>query len=98
VTTQTWDQMQKEFLKKYYPIGRKNQMHRAITSFAQNPRELFHETWKRLRDLLRKCPHHAVPKWQLVQYFYDSLSEPHRQMVDALCGGTFITKNKGEAW
>jgi len=56
VTIQTWDPMQKEFVKKYYPIGQTNQMCRAITSFAQNPGELFHETWERLRDLLKKCP------------------------------------------
>jgi len=95
---QTCDQTQKEFLNKYYPIGRTNQMLRAITSFFQNPGELFHETWERLRDLLRKRPHHAVPKWQLVQYFKDNLFEPHCQMVDVSCDGTFITKNENEAW
>lgn len=87
VVIQTWDQLQKEFLKKYYPIGKTNQMRRAITNFSQISGEAFHETWERLRDLLRKCPHHSVPKWQLVQSFYDSLSESHRQMVDASCGG-----------
>jgi len=89
--------MQEEFHKKYYPIGRTNQMRRAITSFSQNPGELFHETWERLKYLLRKCPHYAIPKWQLVQCLYDSLFEPHRQMVDASCGGTFMTKNEDEA-
>ena len=98
VTVQTWDQMQKEFLKKYYPIGRTNQMRRAIINFSQLPNEQFYETWERLHDLLRKCPHHVVPKWQLVQSFYDSLSESHRQMVDASCSGTFMTKNEDEAW
>ena len=44
VTIQPWDQMQKEFLKKFFPIGRTNQMRRAITSFSQNPGELFHKT------------------------------------------------------
>jgi hypothetical protein len=48
--------------------------------------------------MLRKCPHHAIPKWQLVQCFYDGLTEPHRQMVDASCGGTFMFKSENEAW
>ncbi|GAV60813.1 hypothetical protein CFOL_v3_04341, partial [Cephalotus follicularis] len=47
----------------------------------------FHESWERLKDLIRKCPHHAVPKWQLVQCFYDGLTAQNRQMVDASCGG-----------
>jgi hypothetical protein len=60
--------------------------------------EPFYETWERMKDLLRKCPHHAVPKWQLVQCFYDGLNEPHRQMVDASCGGTFMLKSENDAW
>ena len=59
---------------------------------------MFHKTWKRLKDLIIKCPYHAIPKWQLVQCFYDGLSERYRQMVDASCGGTFMLKNEHEAW
>jgi len=51
-----------------------------------------------MKDLLRKCPHHAVPKWQLVQCFYDGLTEPHRQMVDVSCEGTFMLKSEDDAW
>jgi len=94
----SWTQMQQDFLKKYFPIGRTNQIRKTITSFSQFEGEQFHETWERLKDLLRKCPHHAVPKWQLVQCFYDGLTEPHRQMVDASCGGTFMLKSENEAW
>jgi len=96
VTSST--QMQQEFLKKYFPISKTNQIRKAIIGFSQFEGEQFHETWERLRDLLRKCPHHAVPKWQVVQCFYDGLTEPHRQMVDAFCGGTFMMKNENEAW
>ena len=98
VTISTWDQLQREFLKKYFSIGKSNQIRKAITSFSQSDGEMFHETLERLKDLTRKCPHHAIPKWQLVQCFYDGLSERHRQMVDASCGGTFMLKNEHEAW
>jgi len=94
----SWTQMQQEFLKKYFPIGKTNQIRKAIISFAQFEGEQFHETWERLKDLLRKCLHHAVPKWQLVQCLYDGLTEPHRQMVDASCGCTFMMKSENEAW
>ena len=92
ITISTWEQLQREFLKKYFPIGKTNQIRKAITSFSQADGEMFHETLERLKDLTRKCPHHAIPKWQLVQCFYDGLSERHRQMVDASCGGTFMLK------
>nr|GFA40355.1 hypothetical protein [Tanacetum cinerariifolium] len=33
--------------------------------------EQFHEAFSRLKELLRICPHHDVPKWELVKVFYD---------------------------
>ena len=40
-----WEEMQREFLKKLYPIGRTNTMRRAITGFTQLLGELIHESW-----------------------------------------------------
>jgi hypothetical protein len=57
----SWAQMQHEFLKKYFTLGKTNQIQKAITRFSQIG-EKFHETWERMKDLLRKCPHHIVPK------------------------------------
>jgi hypothetical protein len=62
----SWDQLQQVFLKQYFPIGRTNDTRRAITSIIQYKGEPFHETWERLKDLLRSCPNHVVPKWQLM--------------------------------
>jgi hypothetical protein len=94
----SWDQLQQVFLKQYFPIGRTNDTRRAITSVTQYEGEPFHETWERLKDLLRSCLHHAIPKWQLVQSFYDGLTESSRSIVDASCGGTFMLKSEDEAW
>jgi uncharacterized coiled-coil protein SlyX len=94
----SWDQLQQVFLKQYFPIGRTNDIRRAITGITQYQGEPLHETWERLKDLLRSCPHHAVPKWQLVQSFSDGLTESCRSTVDASCGGTFMLKSDEEAW
>jgi len=51
-----------------------------------------------MKDFLWKCPHHVVPKWQLAQCFYDGLTEPHRQMVDASFGGMFMLKTEDDMW
>ncbi|MQM08325.1 hypothetical protein Taro_041178 [Colocasia esculenta] len=58
----TWPEMQQEFLKKFYPIDRTNTMRRAITGFSQHPGELMHESWERLKELFRKCPHHGLSR------------------------------------
>ena len=97
-TIQTWAEMQHEFLKKFYPIGRTNTMRRAIMGFAQLPGEQIHESWERLKELLRKCPHHGLSKWQIVQAFYEGLGDQYKQMVDASCGGAFMSKSEDEAY
>ena len=66
--------------------------------FAQTPGELIHESWDRMKELMRKCPHHGLSKWQIVQTFYEGLTEPYRQMVDAACGGAFMSKSEEEAY
>ena len=70
----SWAQLQQKFLKKYFPIGKTNGIRRAVTSISQCRGEQLHVTWERLKDFLRSCLHQAVPKWQLVQSFYEGLS------------------------
>ena len=57
----TWVGMQREFLKKYFPIRKTNQFRKVITSFSHIEGEHFHETWERMKDLLRKCPTTRCP-------------------------------------
>ena len=67
-------------------------------SFSQHDGEQFHEAWDRLNELMRSCPHHDVPQWQLVESFYEGLIEDQRNMVDASCGGAFLQKSAEEGW
>jgi len=93
----TWDPLQKEFFKKNFSIGKLTALRHGITTFSQNKKEELHESWERFKELLRSCPHHEVPMWQLVQSFYSGLDEHIRQMVDASCGGSFLYKTPEEA-
>ncbi|CAN6445420.1 unnamed protein product [Victoria cruziana] len=54
--------------------------------------------WERMKDLLRKCPHHQIPRWQVHQGFYDSLTEVHKQVIDSSRGGSLMMKSKDDAW
>lgn len=40
----TWDQLQKEFLKKFFSIGKLIVLRRVITTFSQNKNEQLHES------------------------------------------------------
>jgi hypothetical protein len=97
-TIHSWEEMRTAFLKKFFPIGRTNALRRAITSFTQQNGEQFHEAWERYNDLLRKCPHHGLPKWHIAQIFYYGLNETLKQIADASCGGNFMNKDENGAF
>ena len=52
---------------------------------------------ERLRDILRQCPHHGIPKHEITQMCYDGLGTPDRYLLDASSGGTFMSKFEDEA-
>ncbi|RWR94836.1 hypothetical protein CKAN_02414900 [Cinnamomum micranthum f. kanehirae] len=88
----TWAQPQQKFLDKYFSVGKTNQYRRSTTSFAQTDGEQSHKAWDRFKDLIRKCPHHQIAKWQLVQFFYDGLCPEWRNMIVTASGGSIMLK------
>ncbi|GJW88302.1 DNA-directed DNA polymerase [Tanacetum coccineum] len=79
-------------------IKLKNDVQSRIKSFRQLPGEQFHEAFNRLKNLLRTCPHHDVPKWELVKVFYDGLDSNNQQFVVAISGGVFFSRPMEEEW
>ena len=70
----------------------------AIIGFTQLSGEQIHESWEKLKKLLRKYPHHGLSKWQIIQAFYKDLGDQYRQMVDTSCGGAFMSKSEDEVY
>ena len=89
--------MEDTFLLKYYSVGKTSGVRRAIREFSQGSGEVFYEVWKRLRDLLRQCPHHGIPKHEITQNLYNGLGAPDRYFLDAASGGPFMSKYEDEA-
>ena len=61
--------MEDAFFRKYYSVGKTSVVRCAIREFSQGLGEVFYEAWERLRDLLRQCPHHGIPKHEITQIF-----------------------------
>ena len=60
---------------------------------------MFYEARERLRDLLRQCHHHGIPKHEITQKaFYDGLGVLDQYLLDAASGGTFMRKYEDEAF
>ena len=88
----SWTEMEEEFLRKYYFVGKTTSVQTAIREFTQGTSETFHEACERLRDLTGECPHHGVSNHELMQIFYDGLGPQDRYLLDAASGGTFMSK------
>ncbi|XP_057247487.1 uncharacterized protein LOC125492826 [Beta vulgaris subsp. vulgaris] len=88
----TWVTLSQAFLSKYFSQGKTAKFRNNITSFAQYDGESLYEAWERFKDLQRKCPHHGVPDWLLVQTFYNGLNESVRITIDAAAGGAIMGK------
>ncbi|KAF7833226.1 uncharacterized protein G2W53_015559 [Senna tora] len=88
----TWEELAQQFLTKYFPPGKTAKMRNDITSFVLLNNESLYEAWERFKDLLRKCPHHGLPKWLQVQTFYNGLSSEIRTSIDAATGGALMSK------
>ncbi|KAF7841742.1 uncharacterized protein G2W53_004040 [Senna tora] len=88
----TWEELAQQFLTKYFPPGKTAKMRNKITSFVLLDNESLHEAWERFEELLRKCPHHGLPKWLQVQTFYNGLSSEIRTSIDAAAGGALMSK------
>ena len=94
----TWNDMAEKFLAKYFPPAKTAKLCNEITMFLQLDMESLYEAWERFKDLLRRCPHHELPIWLLVQTFYNGLNSPTRNMADAAAGGTIMRKTPEEAY
>ncbi|CAN6455648.1 unnamed protein product [Victoria cruziana] len=93
----TWEDIPREFLKKYFLIGKMNYYRRAITTFSAMVGETFHQAWERTKEMLQRCLNHQILRWQILQGFYDGLSEAHRQIIDSSCGGSLMLKSEDDA-
>ncbi|RVW57782.1 Transposon Ty3-I Gag-Pol polyprotein [Vitis vinifera] len=93
---QSWTDLQAEFLKKFFPNHRTNDLKRQISNFSTKENEKFYECWERYMEAINACPHYGFDTWLLVSYFYDGMSSSMKQLLETMCGGDFISKNPEE--
>ncbi|KAI4340836.1 hypothetical protein MLD38_025637 [Melastoma candidum] len=93
----TWEELSRQFLAKYYSPNRTVRLRNKITSFCQQGTESMYEAWEMFKELQRLCPHHEIPTWMLVQSFYDGLAKPLQLKVDSAARGTLMNKTPDEA-
>ncbi|XP_051140016.1 uncharacterized protein LOC127257623 [Andrographis paniculata] len=94
----TWNDMKKKFLEKYFPASRAAILRKEICGIKQKLGETLHEYLELFNKLIIKCPQHQIPPQLLIQYFYDGLSLMDRNIIDAASGGALVNKTPAQAW
>ncbi|GKE15368.1 hypothetical protein Tco_1422945 [Tanacetum coccineum] len=51
----------------------------------------------KIKDLLRKCPHHGFSPLHQIDFFYNGLSQSDQDSLNTVAGGNLMSKNTQEA-
>jgi len=48
--------------------------------------------------LIRKVPHHGLPAWLEIQFFYNRLNPNTKMIIDAAAGGALMGKKSDDTY
>ncbi|CAM8906684.1 unnamed protein product [Rhodiola kirilowii] len=86
----SWEEMQRQFLTKYYPAGRAMQVRRQLQELRQGPNETMYEYVEKFIALEKRCCNLGLPEKLLVEYMLDGLRRLDRKLLDASAGGNLM--------
>ncbi|RDX97046.1 hypothetical protein CR513_20229, partial [Mucuna pruriens] len=93
----TWGDMKRMFLEKFFPTSRTTTIRKEICGIRQHSEETLHEYWERFNKLCATCPHQQINEQLLIQYFYEGLTMMDRSMIDVASGGALMDKTPAAA-
>nr|GEY98508.1 reverse transcriptase domain-containing protein [Tanacetum cinerariifolium] len=94
----TFEQMAKMFLRKYFPPSMLTKLRNEITNFRQHPDESLFEAWERYKLSIDRCPNHNMLPVTQIYTFYNGLTLRYRDTINAAAGGTFMKRRPEECY
>nr|GEV35198.1 reverse transcriptase domain-containing protein [Tanacetum cinerariifolium] len=94
----TFKQMAKMFLGKYFPPSMVTKLRNEITNFRQRPDESLFEAWERYKLSIDRCPNHNMLPVTQIDTFYNGFTLRHRGTINAAAGGTFMKRRPEECY
>nr|GEV55586.1 reverse transcriptase domain-containing protein [Tanacetum cinerariifolium] len=84
----TFEQMAKMILGKYFPPSMVTKLRNEITNFRQHPDESLFETWERYKLSTDRCLNHNMLPVTQIDTFYNGLTLRHRDTINATAGAS----------
>nr|GEW41373.1 reverse transcriptase domain-containing protein [Tanacetum cinerariifolium] len=94
----TFEQMAKMFLGKYFPHSMVTKLRNKITSFRQRPDELLFEAWERYKLSIDRCPNHNMLPVTQIDTFYNGLTLRRPDTINVAAGGSFMKRRLDECY
>nr|GFA79534.1 reverse transcriptase domain-containing protein [Tanacetum cinerariifolium] len=79
----TFEQMAKMFLGKYFSPSMVTKLRNEITNFCQRPDESLFEVWEHYKLSIDRCPNHNMLPVTQIDTFYNGLTLRHRDIINA---------------
>jgi hypothetical protein len=96
-TINTWQELERKFLERYFPIHKFLERRAEIVNFEQGDAESLYDAWERFKLCLKKCPKHGIDTHAQMQHFTQGLRAQTRMLLDASAGGSLKRKDEREA-
>src|SRR5215216_5112635 len=77
------------FFEKYFPAHKKQAALREIFNFVQIEEESLPQAWGRLLQLFNAFPDHPLKKNEILDIFYNGLTDAFRDFLDSCAGCVF---------
>src|SRR6266511_3396863 len=77
------------FSQKYFPAHKKQAALQEIFNFVQIEEEILAQAWGRLLQLLNAFPDHPLKKNEILDIFYNGLTDASRDHLDSCAGCVF---------
>nr|GEU35811.1 putative reverse transcriptase, RNA-dependent DNA polymerase [Tanacetum cinerariifolium] len=94
----TFEQMAKMFLGKYFPPSMVKKLRNEITNFRQRLDESLFEAWERYKLSTDRCHNHNMLPITQIDTFYNRLTLRHRDTINAAAGETFMKRRLEECY
>nr|GEY16071.1 reverse transcriptase domain-containing protein [Tanacetum cinerariifolium] len=88
----TFEQMAKMFLEKYFPPSMVTKLRNKITNFHQRLDESLFEACERYKLSIDRCPNHNMLPVTQIDTLYSGLTLRNRDTINAAAGGTFLKR------
>ena len=85
------------FSEKYFPAHKKQVALKEIFNFVQIEEESLPQAWGRLLQLLNALPDHPLKKNEILDIFYNGLTDASREHLDSCAGCVFRERTVEQA-